>query len=171
MGLFSASNTCFQCNKGFSDKNRYCPHCGAQIVEGSGQIFMRRVRRGSFSLILGALLTLGVVAWGLFRGARRVEAGPLVIDDMARLFRILFLTAGAGTLLFAMRKAEAWFSQGEFHALLLASLAGMSVLSASTDMLTVMGTEFQKMIAQRQSPADTAKTIQAEWTKFDSTIK
>jgi raffinose/stachyose/melibiose transport system substrate-binding protein len=42
---------------------------------------------------------------------------------------------------------------------------------ASTDMLTVMGTEFQKMIAQRQSPADTAKTIQAEWTKFDSTIK
>ena len=42
---------------------------------------------------------------------------------------------------------------------------------ASTDMLTVMGTEFQKMIAGRQSPADTAKTIQAEWTKFDSTIK
>ena len=38
-------------------------------------------------------------------------------------------------------------------------------------MLTVMGSEFQKMIAQRQSPADTAKAIQAEWAKFDKTIK
>jgi raffinose/stachyose/melibiose transport system substrate-binding protein len=42
---------------------------------------------------------------------------------------------------------------------------------ASTDMLTVMGAEFQKMIAQRQSPADTAKAIQDEWAKFDKTIK
>jgi raffinose/stachyose/melibiose transport system substrate-binding protein len=42
---------------------------------------------------------------------------------------------------------------------------------ASTDMLTVMGSEFQKMIAQRQSPADTAKAIQNEWAKFDKSIK
>ena len=42
---------------------------------------------------------------------------------------------------------------------------------ASTNMLTVMGTEFQKMIAGRQSPADTAKTIQSEWTTFDKTLK
>jgi len=42
---------------------------------------------------------------------------------------------------------------------------------ASTNMLTVMGTEFQKMIAQRQTPAQTAKTIQNEWTTFDKTLK
>jgi raffinose/stachyose/melibiose transport system substrate-binding protein len=42
---------------------------------------------------------------------------------------------------------------------------------ASTNMLTVMGTEFQKMIAQRQSAAQTAKTIQSEWTTFDKTLK
>ena len=42
---------------------------------------------------------------------------------------------------------------------------------ASDTMLTTMGTEFQKMIAQRQSPADTAKAIQADWAKFDKTIK
>jgi raffinose/stachyose/melibiose transport system substrate-binding protein len=42
---------------------------------------------------------------------------------------------------------------------------------ASTDMFTVMGTEFQKMIADRQTPADTAKAIQDEWAKFDKTIK
>ena len=46
-----------------------------------------------------------------------------------------------------------------------------AVFLASLSAATVMGTEFQKMIAGRQSPADTAKTIQAEWTKFDSTIK
>lgn len=42
---------------------------------------------------------------------------------------------------------------------------------ASTNMLTVMETEFQKMIAQRESPADAAKTIQNEWAAFDKTIK
>jgi raffinose/stachyose/melibiose transport system substrate-binding protein len=42
---------------------------------------------------------------------------------------------------------------------------------ASDTMLTTMGTEFQKMIAQRQSPADTAKAIQADWAKFDKSIK
>jgi raffinose/stachyose/melibiose transport system substrate-binding protein len=42
---------------------------------------------------------------------------------------------------------------------------------ASTDMLTIMGAEFQKMIAGRETPADTAKAIQAEWAKFDKTIK
>jgi hypothetical protein len=42
---------------------------------------------------------------------------------------------------------------------------------ASTNMLTVMSTEFQKMIAQRQTPAATAKTIQTEWTTFDKTLK
>jgi hypothetical protein len=34
-----------------------------------------------------------------------------------------------------------------------------------------MGTEFQKMIAQRETPAAAAKTIQNEWTTFDKTLK
>ncbi|HET6171249.1 MAG TPA: extracellular solute-binding protein [Gaiellales bacterium] len=42
---------------------------------------------------------------------------------------------------------------------------------ASDTMLTTMGQEFQKMIAQRQSAPDTAKAIQADWAKFDQTIK
>jgi raffinose/stachyose/melibiose transport system substrate-binding protein len=42
---------------------------------------------------------------------------------------------------------------------------------ASTNMLTVMSTEFQKMIAQRETPQDAAKTIQNEWTTFDKTLK
>jgi raffinose/stachyose/melibiose transport system substrate-binding protein len=42
---------------------------------------------------------------------------------------------------------------------------------ASTNMFTLMGTEFQKMMAGRQSSADTAKVIQNEWTSFDKTLK
>ena len=42
---------------------------------------------------------------------------------------------------------------------------------ASTDMLTVMSQGFQKMIAGRQTPADTAKAIQDEWAKFDKTLR
>ena len=38
-------------------------------------------------------------------------------------------------------------------------------------MLTTMGTNFQKMMAGRQSVADTAKAIQADWVKFDKTLK
>ena len=42
---------------------------------------------------------------------------------------------------------------------------------ASDTMLTTMGTNFQKMMAGRQSVADTTKAIQADWVKFDKTLK
>ena len=42
---------------------------------------------------------------------------------------------------------------------------------ASDTMLTTMGAEFQKMIAGRQTAEATAKAIQADWAKFDKTIK
>jgi raffinose/stachyose/melibiose transport system substrate-binding protein len=42
---------------------------------------------------------------------------------------------------------------------------------ASDTMLTTMETNFQKMMAGRESVADTVKIIQADWAKFDKTIK
>jgi proton-translocating NADH-quinone oxidoreductase chain N len=101
------------------------------LLSSFGRSGPRLFPRISLVLVVGLL---GLVASGL--GTGRVVAGPLVVDDLARIFRILFLAAGAYTLLFGMRRGEEWFSQAEFHVLLLASLAGMSVLSASTDMLT-----------------------------------
>ena len=77
---------------------------------------------------------LAPIGTALGQGDRVV--GPLVVDDMARLFRILFLAAAAYTLLFGMRRGEEWFSQSEFHVLLLGALAGMSLLSISADLLT-----------------------------------
>ena len=41
---------------------------------------------------------------------------------------------------------------------------------SSDTMLTTMGTNFQKMMAGRQSVADTTKAIQADWTTFDKTL-
>jgi raffinose/stachyose/melibiose transport system substrate-binding protein len=42
---------------------------------------------------------------------------------------------------------------------------------SSDTMLTTMGTNFQKMMAGRESIADTVKAIQADWVKFDKTLK
>jgi raffinose/stachyose/melibiose transport system substrate-binding protein len=41
---------------------------------------------------------------------------------------------------------------------------------SSDTMLTTMGTNFQKMMAGRQSVADTTKAIQADWATFDKTL-
>ncbi|MCK6479469.1 MAG: NADH-quinone oxidoreductase subunit N [Planctomycetaceae bacterium] len=90
--------------------------------------------RISFATVLAVLALTGAGFAG--KEAETVAAGPLVVDNMARLFRFFFLACGALTLLFGMRRARPWFSQGEFHVLLLGSLAGMSVLSAATDVLT-----------------------------------
>jgi NADH-quinone oxidoreductase subunit N len=87
-------------------------------------------------LSLGFVVATFVLVAAELRSGTTVVAGPLVIDDMARLFRLLFLSAAAYTLLFGMRRRQDWFLQAEFHVLLLASLAGMSVLAAATDMLT-----------------------------------
>jgi NADH-quinone oxidoreductase subunit N len=81
-----------------------------------------------------AALGFALAGWGVDQAPG--VAGPLRVDAMAQMFRVYFLSAGLLALLFGMRRAAPWFAQGEFHALLLGSLAGMSVLSAATDMLT-----------------------------------
>lgn len=82
------------------------------------------------------IVALAAVVARLVSRDGHLAVGPLVVDDMTGMFRVFFLAAGAYTLLFGMRKSEPWFQQGEFHVLLLAALAGMSVLAASTDVLT-----------------------------------
>lgn len=60
MRIFSGRNTCFQCQRAFSDSNTYCPHCGATRRENVGQLLVRRLRRVGLSLLLG--VAVGVVA-------------------------------------------------------------------------------------------------------------
>ncbi len=100
-----------------------------ESFRGNGARLFPRI---SLAVVVGLF---ALVASGLGSGEIQA-AGPLVVDDMARVFRLLFLSAGAYALLFGMRRGEEWFGQAEFHVLLLASLAGMSILSAATDMLT-----------------------------------
>jgi len=85
---------------------------------------------------LGVVVAVLILCFKTLHDGTTVVAGPLVIDPMAGMFRVLFLASAAYAMLFAMRRGDDWFDQSEFHALLLASLAGMSVLSAATDMLT-----------------------------------
>ena len=102
------------------------------LLESFRQNGPRVFPRISLFVVLGLF---ALTAAGL--GSGKVQAsGPLLVDDMARVFRLLFLSAAAYTLLFGMRRGEEWFGQAEFHVLLLGSLAGMSVLCATTDMLT-----------------------------------
>ena len=42
---------------------------------------------------------------------------------------------------------------------------------ASTSMYDTLAKEFQLVVAGKKSPADAAKAIQADWTKFDATLK
>lgn len=99
--------------------------------------FGKRGRRKLYPWIsMGIVVATFVLVAKDLRSGTTVAAGPLVVDDMARLFRLLFLSAAAYSMLFGMRRRQDWFLQAEFHVILLASLAGMSVLSAATDMLT-----------------------------------
>lgn len=82
MNFFSGSNTCFQCQKPFAHKHLYCPHCGASRREDGGQVFVRRMRRGAVSLILGGML--GVAAALLL--------GTLFPNWLAGLARFPFLS-------------------------------------------------------------------------------
>jgi NADH-quinone oxidoreductase subunit N len=102
------------------------------LMDAFGVHAPKLIPRISMFVIIGVF----VYCFLQFTAGKTVVAGPLTIDTIAWLFRLLFFAAAAYMLLFAMRRGQAWFQQAEFHALLLASLAGMSVLSASTDMLT-----------------------------------
>jgi NADH-quinone oxidoreductase subunit N len=78
---------------------------------------------------LGAALGLTIWQWDV---EKSVVSGALRIDDLALLLTILLLAGGACTVLLAWRSLAAReAAHGEFHALLLSSLAGMSLLASA----------------------------------------
>jgi NADH-quinone oxidoreductase subunit N len=80
-------------------------------------------------LALGASLGLTIWQWD---AQKSVVSGALRVDDLALLLSILLLAGGALTVLLAWRSLAAReASQGEFHALLLSSLAGMALLASA----------------------------------------
>jgi NADH-quinone oxidoreductase subunit N len=80
-------------------------------------------------LALGAALGLTIWQWN---AQRSIVSGTLRIDDLALVLNIVLIAGGACAVLLSWRSPAAReAAHGEFHALLLTSIAGMSLLAAA----------------------------------------
>jgi NADH-quinone oxidoreductase subunit N len=106
---------------------------GATIVLLVGLLGSRWVRSQvvpALSLLaLGAALGLAIWQWN---AQKSIVSGALRIDDLSLGLDLILIAGGACTVLLAWRSLAAQeAAHGEFHALLLTSIAGMSVLASS----------------------------------------
>ncbi|HEY2768478.1 MAG TPA: NADH-quinone oxidoreductase subunit N [Solirubrobacteraceae bacterium] len=106
---------------------------GAIVVLLVGLLGPRRVREHVVPAL--ALVALGVAA-GLtiwqWNAQKSIVSGALRIDDLALVLNLILVAGGAGAVLLAWRSLAAHeAAHGEFHALLLTSIAGMSLLGAA----------------------------------------
>jgi NADH-quinone oxidoreductase subunit N len=106
---------------------------GATVVLLVGLFGLRQVRAQAVStLSLVALATaLGLTIWQ-WNAQKSIVAGALRIDDLALVLNLVLIAGGACTVLLAWRSLAAReAAHGEFHALLLTSIAGMSLLASA----------------------------------------
>jgi NADH-quinone oxidoreductase subunit N len=106
---------------------------GATIALLVGLIRARWVRAQLVPTL--SLIALGVAAglsiWQWNEG-KSIVSGALRIDDLSLVLNLILVTGGALAVLLAWRSLAAReAAHGEFHALLLTSIAGMSLLAAS----------------------------------------
>ena len=65
-------------------------------------------------------------------------AGALRVDDLTLALTIVFVAAGAAAVILSWRaKAPRESAHGEYHSLLLASIAGMAILVAAQNLITL----------------------------------
>lgn len=87
--------------------------------------------------LAGLLLALGASAW-LWQGPARHFQNMVVADSTALFANVIILTAGAlGVLLSVGYIERISDSVGEYYALLLLACAGMTLMSASTSLMTI----------------------------------
>jgi NADH-quinone oxidoreductase subunit N len=106
---------------------------GAVLVLLVGLLGSRWVRSQAVPALslaaLGAALGLTIWQW---HAEKSIVAGALRIDDLALSLNLILIAGGAFTVLLAWRSLAAReAAHGEFHALLLTSIAGMSLLAAA----------------------------------------
>ena len=112
---------------------------GAVIVLVVGMIGTRWVRTQlvpALSLIaLAAALGLTIWQW---HEDKSIVSGALRIDDLSLSLNMILIAGGACAVLLAWRSLAAHeAAHGEFHSLLLTSIAGMSVLASAEDMVAL----------------------------------
>jgi NADH-quinone oxidoreductase subunit N len=112
---------------------------GATIVLMLGLMRSRVVREGLVPLVaLGSFL--GAIGLGIWQLGERSDliSGAMRLDELTVLLTFVFCAAGAGAVLLAWRGvAVREASHGEFYALMLTSAAGMFVLVAATNLVTL----------------------------------
>ena len=106
---------------------------GAAVVLLVGLLRSRRIREQLVPML--ALVALGAAA-GLtiwqWNEDKAILSGALRIDDLALMLNLILIAGGGATVLLAWRSlASKEAGHGEFHALLLTSIAGMSLLAAA----------------------------------------
>jgi NADH-quinone oxidoreductase subunit N len=106
---------------------------GAVVVLLVGLLGSRWVRAQVVPVLsLVALATaLGLTIWQ-WNEQKSIVAGALRIDSLSLVLNVILFAGGACTVLLAWRSlAASEAAHGEFHALLLTSIGGMSVLAAA----------------------------------------
>ncbi|HVS29164.1 MAG TPA: NADH-quinone oxidoreductase subunit N, partial [Solirubrobacteraceae bacterium] len=112
---------------------------GAVVVLLVGLLRPRAIRaRVVPALSLAALgAALGLAIWQS-GASKSVIAGALRIDDLSLALTGIFCAAGVATVLLSLRSvAPRQSGHGEYHALLLSSIAGMVVLVAAQNMISL----------------------------------
>jgi NADH-quinone oxidoreductase subunit N len=106
---------------------------GVVLVLLAGLLGSRWVRAQAVPALslaaLGAALGLSIWQWG---ASKSILSGALRIDDLSLALNLILIAGGACAVLLAWRSlASREAAHGEFHALLLTSIAGMSLLAAA----------------------------------------
>ena len=117
---------------------------GAVVVLLVGLLGRREAREQAVPalslVVLAAALGLTIWQWN---AQKSIVAGALRIDDLSLVLNLLLIVGGAATVLLAWRSlAVEGTAHGEWHALLLTSIGGMSLLaSAQNTVLVFLGLE------------------------------
>ncbi len=112
---------------------------GAAIVLIFGLLGSRWVRSQlvpALSLVsLGAALGLTIWQWG---SDKSIVSGALRVDGLSLMLNLILIAGGACTVLLAWRSLAAReAAHGEFHALLLTSVGGMTLLAGAQNMVAL----------------------------------
>jgi NADH-quinone oxidoreductase subunit N len=103
-------------------------------------IFEQRARWATSTLAgLGLLASMvPIVTLALDGSDRSMFGGAYVVDDFSLVMKALFLGAGYIVVLLSTDYiAEGDFYEGEYYVLLLASLAGMTMMASSRDLISI----------------------------------
>jgi len=112
---------------------------GAAIVLLVGLLGSGRVRSQLVPALtlgaLGAALGLTIWQWG---SSKSIVAGALRVDGLSLMLNLILIAGGACTVALAWRSLAAReAAHGEFHALLLTSVGGMSLLAGAQNMVAL----------------------------------